>query len=103
MLWWGHGRRGAEMLSQVSGQVAEAGDLTDRRTSVEAGNHNLLQCQVRTPSVGSSRRIFGFNSIKSIKTSAWRRSSSAILGGWVAVVESPRPSTRLTPRDGLMR
>src|SRR5258706_12878053 len=39
--------RGAEMLSQVSGQVAEAGDLTDRRTSVEAGDP-IIFCSVRS-------------------------------------------------------
>ena len=39
--------RGAVVPSQVSGQVAEAGDLTDRRTSVEAGDP-IIFCSVRS-------------------------------------------------------
>src|SRR2546423_1656744 len=34
-----------------------------------------------------SRARFDCNSTRSVKTSAWRRSSSAIIGGWLDIVE----------------
>jgi hypothetical protein len=34
-----------------------------------------------------TRLILGFKSTRSVKTSAWRRSSPAVIGGWLAIVD----------------
>ena len=42
-----------------------------------------MACLQGSQCSNGSRPIFDFNSIKSVKTSACRRNSSAIIGGWL--------------------
>jgi len=53
---------------------------------------NPTASQTRAASRGigrskGSRPIFDCNSARSVKMSAWRRNSSAIIGGWLDIVE----------------
>ena len=60
-----------------------------------------LEDAARAGRADGSRAKLDCNSTRSVKTSAWRRSSSAIIGGWLDIVEitvtrTPRRCTAST-------
>jgi len=98
----------AECLTRQSAQLDQQSTRSTRgcldmrtagsRASAPAATHGAVEVWYR----GSrgcrsdwSRTILGFSSTMSVKTSAWRRNSSAVNAGWVEIVET---TVTRTPR-----